>query len=220
MHDWKEFVKERLGARELPGSAEEEVVAELAAHLEEAYEEACSRGFGAEAAAKLALQEVEDWRVLAEDICRAKTEEDGMNKRTKSLWLPGMVTLLGASIFLMVLQRLGFQPRFVWTGHVPMLFYWPWLASLPVFGALGAYLSQCAQGPVRTRLAAAAAPALVILVTFFLILPWSLAIDGFSAMRFVYFGIGVANWVVIPGLALLVGALPFLRGAKAHQCSV
>lgn len=143
-----------------------------------------------------------------------------MNHRTKSLWLPGIVTLLGASIFLMMLQRLGFQPRLVRTGNVAMLFYWPWLAGLPVFGGLGAYLSQRAQGPVRAQLAAAAAPALVILVTFFLILPWGLAIDGFSAIRFVYLGIGVANWVAIPGVALLAGALPFLRTAKAHQRSV
>jgi hypothetical protein len=122
-----------------------------------------------------------------------------------------MATLLSASALLMTLQRIGLQPHLVWMGNAAMMFYWPWLAGLPAFGALGAYLSQRVRGSVRTRLAAGLSPALVMLVTMCLILPWGLALDGFSALRLAYFGLAVANWVAIPGLALLLGVLPFLR---------
>lgn len=217
MPDWKELVRERLDARGLLGSAEEEVVAELAAHLEEAYGDARLRGMSEPLAVQLALQEVEDWRVLAADICRAKTEEDGMNHRTKSLWLPALTTLLAASVSLMVTQNLGMQPRVVWVGKMGMTFYWAWLATLPLFGAFGANLSRRAQGPTRVRLAAGLSPALVMLIVMCLILPWGLAIDGCDFLRLVGFGLGLVNWVVIPGIALLAGALPFLRGAQARE---
>jgi hypothetical protein len=214
MPDWKSLVRQRLESAELPAASREEVIQELTTHMEEEYETARSRGLADAAAIEHALQEVrevDDWRVLAADIRRAKSEEDPMNARTKSLWLPGLVTLAGASGCLMLIQFAGLRPRPVRIGGVAMQLYWPWLATLPVFGALGAYLSQRAHGPIRTRLAVGISPALVMLAMMSLILPWGLAIDGFSFLRIVYFGIGLANWVAIPGLALLVGAIPFLR---------
>jgi hypothetical protein len=42
----------------------------------------------------------------------------------------------------MIQQRTSFQSRLVWFGHMAMLFYRPWLAGLPAFGALGAFLSS------------------------------------------------------------------------------
>lgn len=95
-----------------------------------------------------------------------------------------------------------------------MLLYWPWLAGLPILGAIGAHLSRRAQGPIHARLIPGLFPALAMLITMSLILPWGLAIDGFSFLRLVYFAIGLTNWVAIPGAALLVGALPFLRGSN------
>ena len=138
-----------------------------------------------------------------------------MNDRTKNLWLPGMASLLGASLLLMIVQRVRFQPRLVWFGHMAMLLYWPWLAGLPAFGGLGAYLSRRAHGSTRTRLIAGLSPALMLFATFSVILPWGLAVDGFSLFRFAYFCLAVTNWVVLPALALLFGALPFLGGSPA-----
>jgi len=140
-----------------------------------------------------------------------------MNTRTKSLWLPALATLFGASVTLLLLQRTGVQPRLIWLGSAAMLFYWPWLAALPIFGAFGAYASQRAHAPVKARLAAALSPALVLFVTLCLILPWALAVDGFSALRLGYFALTVLNWVAIPGVALLLGATPFLRSRRTTQ---
>ena len=139
-----------------------------------------------------------------------------MNHRTKSLWLPALATLLGASLSLMICQLLGVRPRLVWVIGVGMSFYWPWLATLPIFGGVGAYFSQRAQGPTPARLAAALSPALVMLIVMLLVLPFGLAIDGVQFVRVVSFGIGLINWVVIPALALLLGTLPFLNKRK-HQ---
>lgn len=209
--DWKTIVSERMPSLPMPPDVEEDVIAELACHLEETYANARSRGLTAAAAVEIALQEVNDWPDLAADIRRAKSTEDPVNERTKTLWVPAMATLLSASALLMTLQRIGLQPHLVWIRSAAMVFYWPWLAGLPAFGALGAYLSKRVRGSVRTRLAAGLSPALVMLVTMCLILPWGLAVDGFSVLRLAYFGLAVVNWVAIPGLALSLGVLPFLQ---------
>jgi len=209
--DWKKVVRERLPSLCLAPDVQEEVIAELAIHLGETYANALSDGLNAGAAVEIALQEVNDWPDLAADIRRAKSTEDPVNKRTKTLWVPAMVTLLSASVLLMTLQRIGLQPHLVCIRSAAMMFYWPWLVGLPAIGALGAYLSKRVRGSVRTRLAAGLSPSLVMLVTMCLILPWGLAVDGFSVLRLAYFGLAVVNWVAIPGLALSLGVLPFLR---------
>ena len=140
-----------------------------------------------------------------------------MNHRTKALWLPGLVTLLGASLLLMLTQFVGVQPRLVWMGKFAMVFYWHWLVGLPLFGALGAYLSQRARGPLNARMAAALSPALVMLITMLLILPCVLLIDGPSSLIISSFVIGATNWVALPGVALLAGATPFLKGRQPIQ---
>ena len=211
MPEWKQIVDKHLGWCGFNGEARSEVIAELAAHLEESYDEARSRSLSEEAAVNFALQEAGDWRVLAVKICRARSEGGPMNRRTKTLWFPAVLSLLGASLLLMVLERLGFQPREVWVGGFAMSLYWHWLIGLPLFGALGAYLSQRAQGSIVARLAAGLSPALVMLAVMSLILPWGLAIDGFHYFRLVAFGVGVTNWVVIPAMALAIGTAPFLR---------
>jgi len=213
--DWEKLVREHVESP--PRTCGRDVIAELAAHLEEVYEEARARGSNDVDAMQRTLQEVENWDVLATKIARAKSEEDSVNHRTKSLWLPGMATLLGASALLALIQFAGFQPRLVWFGGHAMLFYWHWLVALPVFGALGAYLSQRARGSICARLAAGLSPVLVMLITMCLILPWAVAVDGFSSLLIASFGVGLTNWVALPALALLIGALPFLHENRVAE---
>jgi len=211
MLDWRRRIREYLDARELPAAMREEVVYELAAHLEESYEQARWRGLDEAAAAEAALNEVEDWRGLAADICRAKSEEGSMNYRTKSLWLPALTTLLGASVSLALMQFLGMRPHVVSIAGMGVTFYWPWLATLPIFGAMGAWLSRRGQGKRSACLVAGLSPAVLMLIVMVgLVLPFGLVIDGMDFIRLVGLGIALTMWVVIPGIALLVGALPFL----------
>ena len=219
MPDWTKEIKERIREIGLPADSREEVVSELASHLEELYETACSQGHDEACAFTLALQEVADWDVLASDIRRAK-QEDSMNYRTKGLWLPTLITLLGTSAALGLSQYAGMRPRLMWIEGWAITFYWGWLATLPGFGALGAYLSQRAEAAAKFRLAASLSPALLMLIVMCIILPFGLAIDGFHFFRLVGFGLGLINWVAIPGLALFVGAAPFLGKPAPGKKSV
>ena len=221
MENWQQKIRQYFEERDLPRQVQHEVIVELAAHLEETEENARANGMTRAAAMELALQEIDDWHVLASKIARIKSEEDFMNQRTKTLWLPALATLFGASISLAMCQFLGMRPRLVWVLGVGVSFYWPWLATLPIFGAVGACLSQRAHGLAPARLAAALSPALVMLIVMLLVLPFGLAMNGVQFLRLVSFGIGLVNWVVIPAAALLVGALPFLHkdGPEIRQAT-
>jgi len=273
MPDWKKLVRERLAMLNLPPSAKNEVIAELAAHLEEIYEEARQTCVTDAAAVELTLREIDNWPVLACNIRRAKAEEESMNYRTKSLLWPSLaVTWLGASLLVMVSQRTDrLQPDLIlfylpwlatlplvcaaaaylaqpanpmhdrmkrlwlsvtvtWLGAilslmvsdridhpnltlrrpVPVTFYLPWLATLILVGAAGAYLAQRADAPSKARLVVATSPALLLGIVMLLLLPWRLAADGYP-WAFTFFAIDAENWAVVPGLALLFGALPFVR---------
>lgn len=215
MQDWTQLVRDRL--KQTGVKLSDSVIAELAAHLEEIYQLASSEGLPDAEAFKRAWQEIPDWRALGRDIQRVQSKEDSMNRRTRSLWLPALTSFLGATLSLMLCQCLGMKPHLVWIGEIAMPLYWPWLATLPLFGAAGAYLSRRAHGPTLAQFVASLAPALIMFTVMSLILPLGLAIDGFHFLELVAFGLLVTNWVVIPAVALLVGALPFLYTSSGSQ---
>ncbi len=136
-----------------------------------------------------------------------------MNNRTKSLWLPALANLIIAPGLLMILQKVGLHPRVVWIGNMAMVLYLPWLVALPVFGALGAFLAKRAHASPLYRMASGTAPALAMLGSFAVFLPLSLALGTahLSGFPWVYFALTILNWVLLPALALLLGATPFLR---------
>ena len=140
-----------------------------------------------------------------------------MNYRTKTLWLPALLTFLGASVSLMLCQFFGMRPRIVWFGGLAIWFYIPWLVTLPFFGAIGAWLSRRGQGPCTARFAAGLSPALILLIVMLLILPWGLALDGLHFLQLASFGLGVITWVMIPAAALSLGVLPFLKKPQMRE---
>jgi len=138
-----------------------------------------------------------------------------MNRRTRSLWLPALASTLGASLAMTTLQWAGVRPHLIWTREVAFSFYWAWLALLPCFGGLGAFLSRREGGRLGFRLIACLAPVLWLLLMGLAIEPVELALNGVRHIR--YLGYGLANWVAIPGAALLLGAVPFLGGDHAPE---
>jgi hypothetical protein len=278
MPDWKKLVRERLSVLNLPPSAKNEVIAELAAHLEEIHEKVRQTCVTDAVAVELTLQEIDNWRVLARNIRRARSEGDSMNHRTKSLlwllvavawlgaslsvmllqrtdrlypdlilfylpwlatlplvcagaaylaqradprndrikrlWLSVTVTWLGAILSLMVLDRAD-HPSLVLRRPIPVVFNLPWLATLILVGAAGAYLAQRADAPRKTRLVVATSPALLLGIVMLLLLPWRFA-EGYR-WALTFFAIDAENLAVVPGLALLFGALPFLRRRSANS---
>jgi hypothetical protein len=93
-----------------------------------------------------------------------------------------------------------------------VVLYLPWLFALPLFGAAGAYSSRRVGGHNLACLGAALFPSVIMLCLFSLILPVALIVDQpFTSLRLVAYAVSILNWVVLPGLALLLGAMPFLR---------
>ena len=214
MPNWAHLVKERLGSLGLAPGREDEIFVELAAHLEDAYAGWVQRGVPAEEAVNLTLKDIPDWAGLGREIYHAEYMGGDMNQRTKSLWLPGLLTSLLGMGLLFVLQLIGPGPYFIRLGHyLPIVIYWHWYVLLPVAGAVGAYCSRAAGGNIRGRIVAGLFPATVLgtsmalafLVALFVDrqVPLSLKLPAFVAY--------LLGWSVVPGLALLLGVLPFLR---------
>jgi hypothetical protein len=214
MPDWRKLVSERLSDLALDSAQREEVQAELATHLEDSYESLRTKGLPEQAARQQTLAQVADWQDLQRKICIAKMGGNLMQKRVHQLWIPGFLTLALSTIFLMTLQRLGFQARIVsWSGPGTILFYVPWLLFLPVFGAVGAWLSSRAGGSRGTVLLASVFPALALTAAFLLMFPIGLVIErifnrpvDFSLVATALLKDGI-GWILVPGAALLVGGL-------------
>ena len=138
-----------------------------------------------------------------------------MTNRVKQFWFPAMVTLLLSMGLLMLIQIFGPNPWTVsrksgWTLVAPVaVIYLPWLLSLPVIGAMGAYLSNRAGGSRRAVFSSIVFPVLPYLVFFLLALP-VMAIFNDRLAHNIMFGalfVGLFAWVLAPGAALLTGGL-------------
>jgi hypothetical protein len=127
MPDWKALVREHAGSFGLPHELEEEVVAELAGHLQDLYEEGREQGLCQSEAIDRSLEQVCDWRRLAQQIERAKCEEGIMNHRTKALWLPGMIGMAQAAGWMFFLQRTLAPGQGPWKhAGLPLALYLLW----------------------------------------------------------------------------------------------
>jgi hypothetical protein len=105
----------------------------------------------------------------------------------------------------------------------PATIYIPWLLSLPLVGALGAFLSHRAGGSRRAVLASIAFPVVPYLVFFLLLLPFALTFEKHARRDIILplFLIGLIGWVLLPGAALLAGGLPvqlFLSRRPRSSC--
>ncbi len=76
---------------------------------------------------------------------------DPMIDRTKRLWLSVTVSWLGTILSFIVLRRID-HPELILRRPIPVVFSLPWLATLILVGAAGAYLAQRADAPRKTRL--------------------------------------------------------------------
>ncbi len=213
MRDWEALVKQRLAGLALEPGETTEVIAEVAAHLEDTCEEMLRQGMTEDEAVGRALGQAGDWRVLRYKILAAKRKEQVMQKRVRQLWIPGFLSLILCLLFQAALQRLGLQPRIVWSGSSSPILYTPWLAALPFIGALAAYVSSRAGGSRATVLFVSVFPALALTGAFLLMFPIGLAIQAitgsqgdFSIVATVLLRDGI-GWILAPGTVLLLGGL-------------
>ena len=214
--DWSALLRERLDLKSLSPQDQQQTTAELASHLDDLCEEYRLQGLSETEAVARAINTVTDWPALASAIQRAKREEEPMNRRTRQFWLPGIINLMIAMLGLMFEVRMDSHPRIYNTRFADMMLYIPWLLALPFCGAFAAYLCRRAGGDRAARLATASFPAAAYLGCFVLVLP----IARFGPDHFVAWGavaVVVFCWAILPGIALLLGALPFLRTSPPSE---
>ena len=94
MLDWEALVRRQLTGLGLEPDERGEVISELAAHLEETWEDLRRRGMTEEEAVRRTVSQVEDWQDLRRRIQTARTKENFMTNRVKQFWLPSLLTLL------------------------------------------------------------------------------------------------------------------------------
>jgi hypothetical protein len=215
MRDWEGIVRRELAGLVLGAEERREVIAELAGHLEETFEELWREGLPKEAAAARALSQVENWQSLRREIQMARRRENVMTNRVRQLWLPGLLTLLLSMVLLMVIQFIGPKPLIVsahgWRMVAPVaVIYVPWLLALFPIGAMGAYLAGRAGASQRAMFLSMVFPVLPYFVFFVVALPVALILDDHVAHNIMISAlfVGLVAWVVLPGTALLAGGLP------------
>lgn len=154
----------------------------------------------------------------------AAFERNRLNLRTKSLWLPGFVSLTAASLLMFAEEFvLVHDPSFYFTdismrpGHLiselPRWFYIAWLLVQVPCGALGAFLARRNGGTRIARMVAGAFPALTMFFLCGLLIPITAFFEHntFALSQPSSLAFGVLIWAAVPGVALLLGAAPFLK---------
>ena len=167
------------------------------------------------------------WFAAMPILGKTKSEEALMNERTRSVWLPGFVSLTAASLFLFAeefvlthdpsfyLTDLSLRPQHVVSG-LPLWLYCAWLLAQILCGALGAFLSRRGGGTRLARIVAGAFPALTMFLLFALIVPVSAFVErnAYVLHHPSVIAVGVMIWAGVPAVALLIGAAPFLRDSQ------
>jgi hypothetical protein len=160
-----------------------------------------------------------------------------MNDRTKQLWLPGITMLFAAAVVGAVLLSLSryiariAEPAnsLIQQGQLSFT-YFLWLYALVFIGAAGAYWSRRVGGgrirqafsgifplflffAVFAELGIAQREAITMpLLSVVFALPPAYVDFSFPGLN-TY----LLNWAIIPGAALLLGALPFLLRRVKHS---
>jgi hypothetical protein len=233
MPDWEKLVSWRLAQLALEERERQEVIGELAGHLEEIYEALRQKGASPDEAIRGALLQVDNWNKLQQDIFVARTKENAMNARTSRLWVPSLVTLAASLITLVAFGFLGLQPGPLGSrphheessshlvggitgGSHVVNEYTAWLMVLPFLGALGARLSHRAGGTFRDVIISGVFPALAWLAIVIVILSFAASLGhGLQAVTAPVGPAGlIAVLVLIPGACLLIGVLVYQAASR------
>ncbi len=216
MRDWSALVHSHLVSVRVGERRRREIGAELAAHLEDAYDGALRRGCTEAEAMACAMEHVPDWSALAVAVKRSTDEDSTMTRQAITVLLPGTTILLTAAAGLSFVVYATPADRWVdprWQVHVlaaglVFLFYL-------LLGSIGAAWSRHVGGSPGERLAAGVFP----LVLHAAMAGPAVGADMLYALSRGgagrHLGIDIINMTLVmlvaPGAALLLGGLPFAR---------
>jgi len=225
MPDWQKLVHERFAQERSGAEMEPEVTEELAHYLEDFYEAGLDKGLAEHEAAQRALAEVRNWPRLARKIKFARYGGEMLSQRIQTLWMPGVAAAILTAAVSVSVNRAAST---VLAGpHTPMFAYGGWLLILAGVGAFAAGWSRLAGGSITNRIGAALFPAAMIFAALGSLvtnpdLKMVVIASVFSPGDVRIWGIlpvianSVVGGIVLPAVALLAGALPFLGGKLAE----
>jgi len=218
VRDWSALVHRHLASARVDEQRRREIAAELAAHLEDAYDSALRSGCTEAEAVACAMERVPDWRALAVAVQRSIDEDTTMTRQAITVLLPGTTILLAAATGMSLM--IYATPADRWVD--PRWYVHPLAAGLAflfffylVLGAIGAAWSRHVGGSPGERLAAGVFP----LVLHAAIAGTAVGADMLYALSRGgvgrHLGINIINMtlvmLVVPGAALLLGGLRFTR---------
>ena len=133
-----------------------------------------------------------------------------MNHRTKALWLPALVSLTVSAGLLAVIQIFALRNAVHLTRFAAFP-YVLWLLCQPICGGFAAWLSKRAGGWRSEFMAASAFPAVAMLALFSIGLAIAVFVErnSYVTSHWKMVGVAVGGWVLLPGLGLLLGTIPF-----------
>jgi len=214
MPDWEKLVGEKLAGIKLEPEERREVIAELAAHLEDCHRELLEAG--SPDAEGYALAQVDDWKTLRRKIVKAK---EGPMMFPRAVLIPGLLCLFLTYSSLTILRHTPTPTRDpslenAWMAYRTEMQFLLWVISLALAGGLAAWLSRRMQGSVRQRLLAATFPSVCMLGFLGITLLESLIVNPRPMLRMSAedWSIVLVPWVLVPAMANAAGAWPFLRG--------
>ena len=219
MHDWCDVVRQKLAGVAISRRQREDLVAELANHLEDLFAERLASGISEPEAYAKCLEQLDGVQQIAA-AKQSQSWEEFMNQRSRTFWLPGLVTLTLASVLLTVMQLFAFsRPRVYWVDGVNVEVGMFWLLSLVPCGALGAYMSCRAGGTRWNSIIACLFPPLTMLGVFCVVLPIAIFIERntFIIHHLRYFGLALLAWTIVPSIPLLIGALPVIGTMRGEN---
>lgn len=205
MPDWNEIVREKL---RVLGICPPEFTEELAGHLEDGYEDLLDEGVPTEAAFQHTLDQVKGHSRLR--LLTGFLKEECMSGFISKAVLAGLLTAAAAISFHWALTLGHLSPEVLWFvgGQLPK---W-WWCLLPLFGALGAFLSQYHGGSRLQRTAASLFPIAILSAVVLIMFVVGFTMSGFvnhyqmASARLESMGIVPPGFAVIPAAVSLLGA--------------
>ena len=145
-----------------------------------------------------------------------------MKNRVRSFWIPALASFGLVSALLLTFTTIGAQSHYLVTvsaSHGLWLLYAGWLVAHMASGAFAALLSRRAGGSRWDRTLSSLFPAFAMLGIWGGVIPLSAIVqrNAYVLKHPFYYAFGIFPWVVVPGIALLTGALPFLRTGEAIE---
>ncbi len=194
------------------------MVREIAGHLEQHYEAALAAGSPEPLAFSGAMGQLGLGRALARKLTNAREDMFTTTPLKRRVLWPGMLALILSGMPFLTAHFLHVRGQWVWplrTNGVEssaLVFYWPWLVTLPFIGAAAAWLARRGGASILQRLLVAIFPALLDAALFALALLASFIFDRHVPLAVKLSSVVVQSipWIAVPALCGAIGALPFM----------